>query len=144
MFISNETLNTYLHTIFTFATQEQVHLSFFESIIMVALLYFRDQQVDYAVIEVGLGGKYDATNVFSSPLATLITTISDDHRHLLGPSLTQIFRNKAGILKKSVPCFTRLDTPLMERASKVKKAPLYTTKKLVPTNLHGIHQQQNA
>jgi dihydrofolate synthase/folylpolyglutamate synthase len=63
---------------------------------------------------------------------------------LLWPTLSQIFRNKAGILKKGVPCFTRLDTPLMHRAAKTKHVPVSIAYELVPTNLCGNHQQQNA
>lgn len=81
--ISDEALNSYLGQIYQITQDEQISLSFFEHMILVAFLYFRDQQVDYAVVEVGLGGKYDATNVFTHPLATIITTISDDHRRLL-------------------------------------------------------------
>jgi dihydrofolate synthase/folylpolyglutamate synthase len=81
--ISDEDLNNYLGQIYTITNDEHISLSFFEHMILVAFLYFRDQHVDYAVIEVGLGGKYDATNVFTQPIATVITTISDDHRHLL-------------------------------------------------------------
>ena len=142
--ISDADLNSYLAQIYTITHDEQLSLSFFEHMILVAFLYFRDQQVDYAVIEVGLWGKYDATNVFVQPIATLITTISDDHHRILGNTLTQIFWNKAGILKKDVPCFTRLDTPLMHRAAKIKHVPLSIAHELVPTNLCGKHQQQNA
>jgi len=142
--ISNSDLNNYLKQTFTITQESKVSLSFFEHMILVAFLYFRDQKVDYAVIEVGLWGKYDATNVFTHPLATLITTISDDHRHLLWPTLTQIFWNKVGILKKDVPCFTRLDTPLMRYAAMSKWVPLYEAKELITTNLEWVHQQQNA
>lgn len=83
VYISNEDLNTYLEEVYTITKQEQVSLSFFEHMILVAFLYFRDQKVEYAIIEVGLGGTYDATNVFVHPLATLITTISHDHNRLL-------------------------------------------------------------
>jgi dihydrofolate synthase/folylpolyglutamate synthase len=142
--ISDEDLNTYLGKIFALSAKKNITLSFFESMILVALLYFSDQQVDYAVIEVGLWGKNDATNVFKKPLATLITTISDDHRQLLWPTTTHIFWNKAGILKKWVPCFTRLDTKLMHYAAKAKWAPLYSTDQEIATNLAGNYQQQNA
>jgi len=142
--ISNEDLDYYLSQTFALTLQHNCTLSFFEHMILVALLYFRDQKVDYAVIEVGLWWKYDATNVFSSPEATIITTISDDHRSILWPTLTQIFWNKFGICKKNVPCFTRLDTALVHRAAKMKKVPLQVVKKHSLTNLPGTHQQENA
>lgn len=142
--ITDELLDSYLARIYAITTENAVTLSYFESIILVALLYFADEQVDYAVIEVGLGGTYDATNVFHHPVATVISSIGNDHRRLLWSSLTQIFRNKAGIMKPGVPCFTRIDTPLMHRAGKVKKSPIIIAKNKVPTNLPGNHQEENA
>lgn len=142
--ISDDDLERYLAQVYQLIEQEDISLSFFEHMILVAFLYFRDQHVDYAVIEVGLGGKYDATNVFTHPLATLITTISDDHRRLLWPSLRQIFWNKFGICKTWVPCFTRLQTSLIHRAARQKHLPLHIASEYALTNLPGKHQEENA
>ncbi|BDI15349.1 bifunctional folylpolyglutamate synthase/dihydrofolate synthase [Nostoc cf. commune SO-36] len=71
----------------------------FEVITAAAWLYFAQQQVDVAVIEVGLGGRLDATNVCLEPLVTLITSISREHWQQLGPTIADIAREKAGILK---------------------------------------------
>ena len=60
--------------------------------------YFAEQQVDYAVIEVGLGGTYDSTNVIQ-PLVSVITGVAEDHLKYLGPTLQDVARNKAGIIK---------------------------------------------
>lgn len=75
----------------------------FEVITAAAWLYFARQKVDLAVIEVGLGGRLDATNVCSHPLVTIITSISRDHWQKLGPNLTDIAREKAGIFKPGCP-----------------------------------------
>jgi dihydrofolate synthase/folylpolyglutamate synthase len=75
----------------------------FEVITAAAWLYFAQQKVDIAVIEVGLGGRLDATNVCSHPLATIITSLSREHWQVLGPTLADIAREKAGILKPGVP-----------------------------------------
>ena len=75
----------------------------FEVITAAAWLYFAQQQVDIAVIEVGLGGRLDATNVSNSPLVTIITSISREHWQHLGPTLADIAREKAGILKAGCP-----------------------------------------
>ena len=75
----------------------------FEAITAAAWLYFAQQQVDIAVIEVGLGGRLDATNVCDSPLVTIITSISREHWQNLGPTLAHIAREKAGILKPGCP-----------------------------------------
>ncbi len=75
----------------------------FEVMTAAAWLYFAQQQVDLAVIEVGLGGRLDATNVCHRPLATVITSISLDHWQYLGPTVADIAREKAGILKPGCP-----------------------------------------
>ncbi|MEQ9548847.1 MAG: folylpolyglutamate synthase/dihydrofolate synthase family protein [Coleofasciculus sp. G3-WIS-01] len=75
----------------------------FEVITAAAWLYFAQQQVDMAVIEVGLGGRLDATNVGDQPLATIITSISREHWQVLGSTLSQIATEKAGILKPNCP-----------------------------------------
>lgn len=75
----------------------------FEAITAAAWLYFAQQKVDVAVIEVGLGGRLDATNVCTSPLVTIITSLSREHWQILGPTIADIAREKAGILKTGTP-----------------------------------------
>ncbi|ARV61453.1 bifunctional folylpolyglutamate synthase/dihydrofolate synthase [Nostocales cyanobacterium HT-58-2] len=75
----------------------------FEVITAAAWLYFIQAKVDVAVVEVGLGGRLDATNVCSNPLATIITSISREHWQTLGPTVADIAREKAGILKPGCP-----------------------------------------
>ena len=81
---------------------ESIQLSFFELTTSMAFAYFAEQQVDAAVIEVGLGGRLDCTNVIT-PVLSIITNISFDHTQLLGNTLTAIAKEKAGIIKKGVP-----------------------------------------
>ena len=76
--------------------------SFFEMTVAMAFKYFADQQVDIAVIEVGLGGRLDSTNIIT-PLASVVTNISFDHMALLGDTLEKIAGEKAGIIKPNVP-----------------------------------------
>jgi dihydrofolate synthase/folylpolyglutamate synthase len=75
----------------------------FEVITAAAWLYFAQQRVDIAVIEVGLGGRLDATNVCDRPLVSIITSLSREHWQRLGPTLANIAREKAGILKPNCP-----------------------------------------
>lgn len=75
----------------------------FEVLTAAAWLYFAKKQVDVAVVEVGLGGRLDATNVCEEPLVTIITSISFDHVQVLGPKISDIAREKAGILKYKCP-----------------------------------------
>jgi dihydrofolate synthase / folylpolyglutamate synthase len=81
---------------------EKVKPSFFEITVAMAFDYFAQQQVDVAVIEVGLGGRLDSTNVIT-PLVSLITNISWDHKEILGDTLQKIAFEKAGIIKQGVP-----------------------------------------
>ena len=81
---------------------EQVQPSFFEMCVALAFAYFAEQRVDVAVVEVGLGGRFDSTNIIT-PLVSLITNISFDHQALLGNTLPEIAGEKAGIIKPGVP-----------------------------------------
>lgn len=82
--------------------------SFFEVTTALSFLYFAEQSVDVAVIETGLGGRLDATNILK-PVATVITHIGLDHTDLLGDTLAAIAREKAGILKHGAPLFTAVN-----------------------------------
>jgi dihydrofolate synthase / folylpolyglutamate synthase len=83
---------------------DQYKLTFFEVTTAMAFEYFVSNNIDYAVIETGLGGRLDATNVIK-PLASIITSISLEHTHILGNSIEEITSEKAGIIKKGVPVF---------------------------------------
>lgn len=83
---------------------EKYGLSMFEIDMMIASLYFVEQQVDYAIFEVGLGGRIDATNILKHPLITIITNIGLDHTQLLGNTYAEIAQEKAKIMKPHVPC----------------------------------------
>jgi len=78
------------------------HCTFFEATTAMALKYFCDQQVDIVILEVGLGGRLDSTNIVT-PLLSVITGINLDHTTYLGNSLIEITREKAGIIKQCVP-----------------------------------------
>ena len=81
---------------------EPLHPSFFELTTAMAFKYFADQNVDIAIIEVGLGGRLDCTNIIT-PLLSVITNISFDHTQFLGDTLAKIAGEKAGIIKKGIP-----------------------------------------
>ncbi len=85
--------------------------TFFEIMTLAALLYFEREKVDYAVIEVGLGGRLDATNVIS-PILSVVTSIGFDHCHILGNTLELIANEKAGIVKAGVPVVIGPSVPL--------------------------------
>ncbi|MGE5425199.1 MAG: bifunctional folylpolyglutamate synthase/dihydrofolate synthase [Syntrophothermus sp.] len=81
---------------------EDIGLSFFEMTVGLAFDYFREEKVDIAVVEVGLGGRLDSTNVIR-PMVSVITNISFDHMQFLGDTLEKIAKEKAGIIKPGVP-----------------------------------------
>ncbi|MCE9630832.1 MAG: bifunctional folylpolyglutamate synthase/dihydrofolate synthase [Planctomycetia bacterium] len=89
-------------------------LTWFEVVTAVAMLHFARSQVDVAVLETGLGGRLDATNV-SHPLVTVITSISLDHMKLLGPTITKIAGEKAGIIKRGCPVISGVMQPTARR-----------------------------
>lgn len=100
--ISKSSVVEILEQIFTRLNQKAIFLSFFEYTTILSFLYFQRKRVDIAIIETGLGGRLDATNLIT-PILSVITTISVDHADYLGSTLDDIAREKAGIIKWSVP-----------------------------------------
>lgn len=103
-------------------------LTFFDINTILALSYFARQRVDFAVIEVGVGGRLDSTNVVS-PAVTVITNVDFDHTHLLGETLVQIAREKAGIIKRRVPVVSGVADPgaarVVAETAEAHQAPLH-------------------
>ncbi|MBQ9828340.1 MAG: bifunctional folylpolyglutamate synthase/dihydrofolate synthase, partial [Lachnospiraceae bacterium] len=79
--------------------------TFFEYMLLAAVLYFRDKAVDIAVIEAGMGGLNDATNILENKEAAVITSIGMDHMQYLGDTIEEIAEQKAGIMRAGVPCY---------------------------------------
>lgn len=106
---------------------EPLHPSFFELTTAMALKYFAEQEVDYAVIEVGLGGRLDCTNIIT-PILSIITNISFDHTQFLGNTLAEIAGEKAGIIKPGVPVvigeYLPETRPVFENKAKAENAPM--------------------
>lgn len=106
---------------------EPLHPSFFEITTAMAFKYFEEAKVDVAVIEVGLGGRLDCTNIIT-PVLSVITNISMDHTQMLGDTLTKIAKEKAGIIKPGVPVVIGETTPetrpVFEQVAKEKGAPV--------------------
>ncbi|MEP3785114.1 folylpolyglutamate synthase/dihydrofolate synthase family protein [Ascidiaceihabitans sp.] len=87
-----------------YAANDGGNITYFEITTCAALLAFARTPADYTLLEVGLGGRLDATNVVAKPALTVITPVSIDHEQFLGDTLTKIAGEKAGIIKRSVPC----------------------------------------
>ena len=92
--ISNEEIKEIYIKIKPIIEKEKIEISFFEFFTIVAFIYFYEQNVDIAIIEVGLGGLYDSTNIIN-PIISIITSISYDHTQVLGNTLEQIAIQKA-------------------------------------------------
>ena len=121
--------------------------SFFEMTTILAFDYFTNENVDIAIIEVGLGGRLDATNILS-PTLSVITNISLDHTKLLGNSLPEIAFEKAGIIKENTPVvigeYHPETFPIFEKTAKQKNAPLFLAEEYTGNlQFGGIYQQKN-
>jgi dihydrofolate synthase/folylpolyglutamate synthase len=125
-------------------------LSFFEMTVGMAFAYFSEEAVDIAIIEVGLGGRLDSTNIIT-PEVSLITNIGMDHMEFLGETLAEIAREKAGIIKKNIPVVisetqTGVENVFRE-VSLEKGAPLHFADQQdlpdYPISLLGNYQKKN-
>ncbi|WP_289041509.1 folylpolyglutamate synthase/dihydrofolate synthase family protein [uncultured Zobellia sp.] len=129
---------------------ENHHLSFFEMTVGMAFDYFAKEKVDIAVVEVGLGGRLDSTNIIH-PEVSLITNIGFDHVDMLGDTLPKIAFEKAGIIKEGVPVVVSEFQPetdeTFRKMAKSKKAKLIYAEREIeevyPTSLLGTYQKKN-
>ncbi|MCB8779314.1 bifunctional folylpolyglutamate synthase/dihydrofolate synthase [Planktothrix agardhii 1032] len=119
----------------------------FEVVTVAAWLYFAQQKVDIAVMEVGLGGRLDATNVCDYPLVSVITSIGLDHQEYLGSTIAEIAFEKAGIIKPNCPVVVGILPPdaqqvIQQRATELN-APVTWVKPAVWVKQNGIQQTAN-
>ena len=128
---------------------EKHSLSFFEMTVGMAFSYFAEEKVDIAVIEVGLGGRFDSTNIII-PEVSLITNISKDHTDILGDTLPKIAFEKAGIIKQNVPVviseYQEETAPVFTARAKEIKAPIIFANHIetsLTTDLQGAYQEKN-
>jgi len=123
--------------------------TFFEVITAMAFLYFKDKKVDYLILEVGMGGRLDATNV-TTPLVSVITNIGLEHKEYLGETIEEIAYEKAGIIKKNTPIITGAKGAALKVIKKIAKknnSKLYINRnpiKEFPLKLKGDFQLENA
>ncbi|KAF0689700.1 Aste57867_18883 [Aphanomyces stellatus] len=133
--------------------------NFFRFFTLMALRMFQEEGVDVVLLEVGLGGRVDATNVIKNPVVTGVTTLDLDHTRVLGETIDKIAREKAGIFKAHVPAFTIAQVPLaaetLVQCAAEAKAPLVVVPPLAELNIathdlehslgmHGEYQRVNA
>ena len=130
---------------------EKIEATFFETITAMAFWYFKNKNVDIAILETGLGGRLDSVSV-CEPLATVMTSISLDHIEILGETLSEIAFEKAGILKKGVPCISakqedEVGVVLIKEGQRIN-APIHFVNDKFPSelivNIPGTTQHKNA
>jgi dihydrofolate synthase/folylpolyglutamate synthase len=125
-------------------------LSFFEMTVGLAFDYFKKEKIDIAIIEVGMGGRLDSTNIIT-PLLSVITNIGKDHTQFLGTTLESIAREKAGIIKQTIPViigeFTTETKPVFWAKANEMESEIYFASELVlenyPSDLIGAYQISN-
>ncbi|QOW11034.1 bifunctional folylpolyglutamate synthase/dihydrofolate synthase [Kaistella flava (ex Peng et al. 2021)] len=128
---------------------EDITPSFFEFTTIMAFEFFYQKKVDYAIIEVGLGGRLDSTNIIT-PLLSAITNVALDHQDLLGNTIEEIANEKAGIIKPNVPVISGAEDLIVKNIIKAKAAEQKTTfidattiKTDFKSDLKGNYQQKN-
>jgi len=127
----------------------EIRPSFFEFTTIMAFEYFYQQKVDYAIIEVGLGGRLDSTNIIK-PLVSAITNVQLDHQNILGDTIAQIAVEKAGIIKENTPVISGDENDLVKKIIKEKAEKLHSKfldATLIKTDLRsdllGNYQEKN-
>lgn len=146
--ISEDFVCEFINTHKTFF--EENDMSFFEMSVGLAFDYFAKEKTDIAIIEVGLGGRLDATNIIT-PLVSVITNIGIDHIQYLGNTLESIATEKAGIIKPKIPVvigeYTPETHPVFLAKAKENKAEIYFASDLIsetfPSDLIGDYQEHN-
>ncbi|HCS88343.1 MAG TPA: dihydrofolate synthase [Bacteroidales bacterium] len=129
---------------------EELKPSFFETTMALAFSYFAEQQVDIAVIEVGLGGRLDSTNIIT-PILSVITNIGKDHTEFLGNTLSSIATEKAGIIKEHIPVVigeTNKETApvFLHKAAETHSMIVFADQlphRIIPCELTGCYQEKN-
>lgn len=129
---------------------ENHQLSFFEMTTGLALEYFSENKVDFAIMEVGMGGRLDSTNIIT-PLVSVITNIGFDHMAFLGNTLEAIAGEKAGIIKKNIPVvigqFTKETKPIFIQKARQTNSEIYFSSEIqnkdYPSTLLGKYQYYN-
>ena len=127
---------------------EKLDMSFFEMTVAMAFDYFAKEDIDIAIVETGLGGRLDSTNIIS-PELSIITNISYDHRNLLGNSIKEIAKEKAGIIKKSVPVIigrnqNEIKQTFIDKAKENDTNIQFAKdKECYSTDLKGLYQKEN-
>ena len=127
--ISRNDFSNLISEINNISEKNRIDLTEFETLTVAAFKYFAENKVDFAIMETGLGGRFDATNASNLPLYSIITSISKDHTDRLGDTIKKIAYEKAGIIKYGVPVIIskfNKGYKVIEKEAKIKKSELIT------------------
>ena len=146
--ISEDSVSKFMHGNFDFF--ESNNFSFFEMTVGLAIDYFSKNKVDIAIIEVGMGGRLDSTNIIN-PILSIITNISLDHTRFLGSNIYDIAKEKAGIIKENIPVVIGLNqqeiSPIFKDTAKSKNSEIIFADHFIYDNydcdLKGDYQKKN-
>ena len=147
--ISEEDFSRYVFEISELADKNNIDLTEFEILTAVMFKYFYDNNVEIVVLETGLGGRYDATNIIKTNLCSVITHIDYDHTERLGKTLDEISTEKAGIIKSNCPCIVLEGREVFYDKAMDVGAPLeiinpFVQKEYIDAlSLKGEYQQEN-
>ncbi len=143
--ISREEFSGYIKKI----SEQNIHLTEFEILTVLSFLYFKDKKADIVILETGLGGRLDATNVITKNLCSVITHIDLDHTERLGEIKEKIAYEKAGIVKKNCPLITAENYNSIREKAEKENSPIIVPNKNIPEkyiqalSLKGEHQKEN-
>lgn len=145
--IETNIFQTYNIQVNNICEKNNIQATYFERLTAIAFMYFAENNCDYCLLETGLGGRLDATNIITSPLLSIITNISYDHQEYLGETLELITQEKAGILKNNSTYITGVKTPkLLNIIDNIAQEKNIKTLKLqeykLPENIKS-YQQEN-
>ncbi|MCQ2739073.1 MAG: bifunctional folylpolyglutamate synthase/dihydrofolate synthase [bacterium] len=147
--ISKQDFTEYFQEVNETALQNNINLTEFEMLTAIMFLYFQRNSVKYVVLETGMGGRFDATNIIKENICSIITKIDLDHTDRLGTTLEQIAFEKAGIIKQNCPLVTSMKyQAITDTVRKLSSAIFNPPAKIekIYTNylaLKGLHQEEN-
>lgn len=142
--ISDDDFAELIFLIHDVALKNKIHLTEFEILTVLAFIYFEKNKVDVVVLETGLGGRFDATNVISNNLCSIITHIDLEHTDRLGDSIDKISFEKAGIIKEGCPIVLGEKNSVIENVAREKSSHLVYAKNVEKIcSLNGLCQKQN-
>lgn len=126
--ISREDFARIIFDIVSLAEANNIPVTEFEILTAMAFVYFRERKTDFVILETGLGGRLDATNIIKNPLLSIITTIDFDHIDRLGNTIEKIAYEKAGIIKENIPVITLKDNngiEIINKTAQERSCPIF-------------------